>query len=92
MKKKILLLTFISLYLTSFGQLIESQEIDKLFVEWENNQSPGAAIGVIKKGKLIISKSYGIANLDYGIPITIDSKFYIASTSKQFTAACIALL
>ena len=92
MKKKFLLLTFISLYFTSFGQLIESQEIDKLFVEWENNQSPGAAIGVIKKGKLIVSKNYGIANLDYGIPITIDSKFYIASTSKQFTAACIALL
>lgn len=92
MKKYYLLLMLCSFSFLSFGQLRESPEVDSLFLEWENNQSPGAAIGIIKEGKLIYSKGYGIANLDYGIPITPDSKFYIASTSKQFTAACIALL
>lgn len=92
MKRYYLLLILCSFSLTLFGQPGEHQEIDNLFVEWENDQSPGAAIGIIKEGKLIYSKAYGIANLDYGIPITNDSKFYIASTSKQFTAACIALL
>jgi CubicO group peptidase (beta-lactamase class C family) len=33
-----------------------------------------------------------MANLDYDVPITPDSVFYIASTSKQFVAACIVLL
>jgi len=92
MKKYYLLLILYSFSFISFGQFIEYPEIDNLFVEWENNQSPGAAIGIIKEGKLIYSKGYGIANLDYEIPLTNDSKFYIASTSKQFTAACIALL
>lgn len=92
MKKNFLFLIFFSLSIISFGQLRESQEIDSLFAKWDNDHSPGAAIGIIKEGKLIYAKGYGIANLDYGIPITSDSKFYIASTSKQFTAACIALL
>ena len=54
--------------------------------------SPGAAIGIIKDGKLIYARGYGIANLEHNIPITTKTKFEIASTSKQFTAACIALL
>ncbi len=33
-----------------------------------------------------------MANLEYGVPITPRSPFYIGSMSKQFTAACIALL
>jgi CubicO group peptidase (beta-lactamase class C family) len=44
------------------------------------------------KRKLIYTNGYGSANLDYDVPIDADSKFYIASTSKQFTAACLALL
>ena len=92
MKKTLLLLAFSCLTIILYGQLEESQQIDSLFAEWDNDQSPGAAIGIVKHGELIYSKGYGIANLDYGVPITNDSKFYIASTSKQFTAACIALL
>lgn len=67
-------------------------KIDSIFSKWDNIYSPGCAIGIIKDGSLIYSKGYGAANLDYGIPLSANSKFYIASTSKQFTAACIALL
>jgi len=70
----------------------EWTEIDKLFEKWDTAQSPGAAIGIIEEGKLIYTKGYGSANLDYQQPITPDSRFYIASIAKQFTAACIALL
>lgn len=69
-----------------------NQKIDSIFSKWDNIYSPGCAIGIIKDGELIYSKGYGAANLDYGIPLSADSKFYIASASKQFTAACIALL
>jgi len=68
------------------------EQIDGFFSQWDNNHSPGAAVGVFQNGKILFSKGYGMANLDYGIPIDTESKFYVASIAKQFTAACIALL
>jgi len=68
------------------------EKIDRLFAEWDKPDSPGCAIGVIKDGKLIYKRGYGMANLDYNIPLSSESVFYIASTSKQFTAASILLL
>jgi len=68
------------------------ERVDKLFAEWDKPDSPGCAVGVIRDGELIYANGYGMANLDYNIPMTPQSVIYIASTSKQFTAACIALL
>ena len=65
--------------------------IDSLFQNIDSN-SPGFAVGVIKDGNLVFSKGYGMANLEYNIPITNDSKFAVGSVSKQFTAACISKL
>ena len=67
-------------------------EIDHLFSEWDSDKSPGAAVAILKEGEIIFKKGYGMANLEYGIPIEPSTKFYIASESKQFTAFCIALL
>ncbi len=72
----------------AFGQL--ETKIDSLFAEYSN--SPGCAIGVYSKGKILLKKGYGIANLDYDIEITPETVFDIGSVSKQFTAACIVLL
>ncbi len=68
------------------------QRIDALFSKFDNLKSPGYAIGISKNNETLYSKGYGSANLDYSIPITQNSVFSIASVSKQFTAACIALL
>lgn len=68
------------------------QRIDSLFTEFDNLNSPGYAIGVSKNGTTHYKNGYGSANLDYNIPIEPNSAFSIASVSKQFTAACIALL
>ncbi len=67
-------------------------QIDSLFEKFNHLETPGYAVGVSKDGKTLFKKGYGAANLDYGIPISPQSKFSIASVSKQFTAACIALL
>ncbi len=67
-------------------------KIDAIFQKFNNLNSPGYAIGIIKGTKVLYTKGYGSANLDYNIPITANSSFDIASVSKQFTAACIALL
>lgn len=67
-------------------------QMDSIFSEFDNLNSPGYAIGISKNGNTIYKNGYGAANLDYNIPIETNSAISIASVSKQFTAACIALL
>ncbi len=43
-------------------------------------------------GHVILSKGYGMANREMGIPNTPETKFYIGSITKQFTAAAILIL
>ena len=68
------------------------EKIDSIFKDFDKKNSPGYAIGILKNTHILYSKGFGSANLDYDIPITMNSSFDIASVSKQFTAACIALL
>jgi len=70
----------------------QENQIDTLFAQYDRNYTSGCAVGVIKDGRFIYKKSFGMANLDYDIPITSESKFELASVSKQFYAACVALL
>ena len=74
------------------GQIRDSAAIDSIFAEWDKPDVPGCALGVIQEGELVYARGYGMANLEYDIPNTPKSVFRIASTSKQFTAACIILL
>jgi CubicO group peptidase (beta-lactamase class C family) len=92
MKKYFLLLFLISFTVYSFGQIKESQAIDSIFSEWNKTDVPGCVLGIIKEGKLIYDKGYGMANMEYDIPNSATSVFRIGSTSKQFTAASIVLL
>jgi CubicO group peptidase (beta-lactamase class C family) len=47
---------------------------------------------VAKNGKIIFSKSYGMADLEWSVPNSPTTRFNIASMTKQFTAASILLL
>ena len=66
--------------------------IDRLFAQWDKPGSPGCAVGVIRDGKLVYERGYGMANLDYDIPNSPRMVYYVGSDSKQFTAAAIGLL
>jgi CubicO group peptidase (beta-lactamase class C family) len=67
-------------------------QVDQLFVLWDNQDTPGAAVSVVKDGEIVYAQGYGMANLEYDIPITPATIFHIASVSKQFTAFAILLL
>ena len=67
-------------------------QIDKLFAPWNRGDSPGCAVGIVKGGKLIYSKGFGLANMDFPAPNTPETVFEMASFSKTLTCACIALL
>ncbi len=68
------------------------KRIDALFKEWDTATTPGASVAVIRHGKLVFAKGYGIANLEYAVPIKPDTIFHVASVSKQFTAMAVVLL
>ena len=67
-------------------------EVDALFAQWDVPGSPGCGLAIAQGGELVYSRGYGYANLDYGIPITPDSVFDVASVTKQFSAASIVML
>ncbi len=91
--KLIILVTLLSCFTTAAQEKIaQEHRIDAIFSRWNASDAPGGTVGIIKDGNLIFSKGYGMANLDHRIPNTSTTAFRIASTSKQFTAACIILL
>ncbi|MGH7555089.1 MAG: serine hydrolase domain-containing protein, partial [Longimicrobiales bacterium] len=73
-------------------QFAHDPRVDAIFAQWDRPGSPGCALGIIRDGRIVYSRGYGYANLDYDIPITPRMVFYSGSVSKQFTAAAVALL
>ena len=70
---------------------VPSQQVDQLFAPYDRPNSPGCSVGIIRDGKFVYRKSYGEASLELGVPLTSQSVFYMASLSKQFTAASVVL-
>ena len=53
---------------------------------------PGVALAVLRKGKIIHLKSYGLANVEHQVPVKPETIFQSGSIGKQFTAAAVMLL
>ena len=66
--------------------------VDVVFSRWNSTNSPGCAVSVVKDGTIVYAQGYGMANLDHDVPIRTDTVFHVASVSKEFAAAAIALL
>jgi CubicO group peptidase (beta-lactamase class C family) len=52
----------------------------------------GAALGVASRGKVLLDRGFGFANLETQTPVSADTVFRIGSCTKQFTAAAVLLL
>ena len=70
----------------------EAARVDQLFERWNKTTSPGCAVAVMKDGRILYERGYGIADLDHDVKITPATVFHVASMSKQFTAASILML
>lgn len=68
-----------------------ASQVDEIFSRFTPD-GPGCAVAVYQDAKIVLAKGYGLANLEYGVPITPATPFIVGSVSKQFTAAAIALL
>ena len=64
---------------------------DRVFAQW-TKETPGCAAGVAQGGNVLLTRGYGMANLETGTPITAETIFESGSVAKQFTATAILLL
>jgi CubicO group peptidase (beta-lactamase class C family) len=53
---------------------------------------PGAAVIVVRDGKVLFRKGYGLANVELGVSVEPDMVFRLGSITKQFTAVAILML
>jgi len=67
-------------------------KVDAIFQKMDSTVTPGCALSVIKDGKIIYERGYGMADLDHNVSITPTTVFHVASMSKQFVAASILML
>ena len=65
---------------------------DTVFARWNTTHGPGCAVGVARGGKVLLTRGYGMADLESGTPITAETIFESGSVAKQFTATATVLL
>jgi len=65
---------------------------DAITREMARRHVPGVAVAVIKDGRIVREKGYGLANVEHGVPVTMQTVFQSGSVGKTFTAALVLLL
>jgi CubicO group peptidase (beta-lactamase class C family) len=87
MRTSIVLFLSITTATTALAADPTAKKVDQLFATFDKRGSPGCSVGVIRDGRFVYKKSLGSASLELGVPLRPESVFYLASVSKQFTAA-----
>ncbi|WP_159023536.1 serine hydrolase [Formosa sp. L2A11] len=92
--KKICIVTFLVLIsLKGFSQSISSKQIDSLVAKSMTiDHVAGLAIAIVKDGEIIHSKGYGVKSVTSKEKVDNETLFAIASNSKAFTSAALAIL
>lgn len=65
---------------------------DYVLTEMQKQHIPGLSLAVMKDGKIVKTKGYGLANVELKVPATTETVYEIGSVTKQFTAAAILML
>jgi CubicO group peptidase (beta-lactamase class C family) len=93
MKKfNVSLLLLLAFSIPSFAQ-ISDQEVDNVVNKALTAFNvPGIAVAIVKDGKVILSKGYGIKSIQTNEKVDANTLFGIASNSKAFTTAALAML
>ncbi|TDK47966.1 serine hydrolase domain-containing protein [Algoriphagus formosus] len=90
-KLALIFILYINAIGISFAQLNADQvaAIDSVFRKWNQPGMPGGSVAVMQDGRVLYSKAFGLASIDFGVPNSPNTLFNIASVSKQFTAMAI---
>jgi CubicO group peptidase (beta-lactamase class C family) len=70
-----------------------ADEVDSyIAAQLREQRIPGLALAVIRDGRVVKSRGYGLANIELQVPVTPDTVFQLGSIGKQFTATAILML
>lgn len=81
---------FISL--SSFAQNVSSNVDEVIQREMKTRRIPGVQIAVVQNGKIVLRKSYGLANVQDQITVKDNTIFPINSNTKIFTGVAVMQL
>lgn len=82
---------FICILLVAHAALGDKVD-QRIEAEMKRERIPGLAVAVVKDGKAVKARGYGLANVELNVPATKDTVFEIGSITKQFTATLILQL
>lgn len=92
-RKLLVFIFFIGLSFSVAAQPITSAQIDALVQKTLTTfDVPGIAVAIVKDGKVIHSKGYGVRSILTNQPVDEHTLFGIASNSKAFTSAALGML
>ena len=69
-----------------------ARRVDSVFAREVRADGPGCAVGVYQRGRVVLARGYGLANVEDGRPITPRTTFNVGSIAKPFTALAALLL
>jgi CubicO group peptidase (beta-lactamase class C family) len=85
-------IVFALLCCSSLAAQTTSARFDRQLQAYVRNGDFSGSVLVAREGHIVFQKSYGMANYEWGIPNSENTKFHIASITKTFTAAAILKL
>ncbi|ATY33978.1 serine hydrolase domain-containing protein [Sphingomonas psychrotolerans] len=71
---------------------VAATDLDSIFAKWNSDSAPGCAVAVDQDGQAVLTRAYGMADLEHGIRNRAETVFEAGSVSKQFTAAAVLAL
>ena len=76
----------IALLLAAIAQGKANELDDYIRAQMAHRHIPGLSLAVVKNGKVLTTKAYGVGNLELQAPVTQETAFEIGSLTKPFTA------
>jgi CubicO group peptidase (beta-lactamase class C family) len=70
----------------------KASAVAALFREYDQPNVPGASVLVVRHGKVLYKRAFGMANLEDQVAATTATNYRLASVTKQFTAMSIMIL
>lgn len=91
----VLFLLLLALQPAALAQTSEAEvtkALDELVSKTYPADEPGASVIVVRDGRTLLRKGYGMADMELGVRVEPDMVFRLGSITKQFTAASVLML
>ncbi|MEZ5427635.1 MAG: serine hydrolase [Pyrinomonadaceae bacterium] len=95
MKKPQILILILFLLVTgvnAFGKAVSIEQAENYLDQMAEKGHFSGSVLLARNGKVLLNKGYGLANIETGTPNTPQTRFRLASITKQFTGLAILIL